>query len=217
MDNADYIDIYCERVTGAFWAEPINAITNLAFLIAAWFAYRFWKAKAAGEKEILALCAILGVIGVGSFLFHTFATHWSMLADVLPIALFIHLAIFSAAYRVFGLGRITSIAVVAAFFAFNFACEKYIPAEWLNRSITYLPAFLALLTMTLLARAKGLQAYRSFFVATILFVASLSLRSIDMAMCETTGGIGTHFMWHVLNGLLLFNIVKGLLLGDLRK
>lgn len=27
------IDIYCERIEPTFWAEPINALTNLAILI----------------------------------------------------------------------------------------------------------------------------------------------------------------------------------------
>ncbi|NCV65913.1 MAG: hypothetical protein EBW16_06880 [Burkholderiaceae bacterium] len=30
------IDIYCERLDASFWSEPINAITNLAFIIAGW-------------------------------------------------------------------------------------------------------------------------------------------------------------------------------------
>ena len=29
------VDIYCERTTDALWAEPLNAISNVAFLIAA--------------------------------------------------------------------------------------------------------------------------------------------------------------------------------------
>ena len=29
-----YIDIYCERVGPEFWSEPVNAVTNGAFIIA---------------------------------------------------------------------------------------------------------------------------------------------------------------------------------------
>ena len=29
------VTIYCERAGDAFWAEPLNALTNLAFLLAA--------------------------------------------------------------------------------------------------------------------------------------------------------------------------------------
>ena len=42
------------------------------------------------------LCVALFVIGVGSFLFHTFANRWSALADVLPILAFVLIYIFAA-------------------------------------------------------------------------------------------------------------------------
>ena len=74
MDPAPYIDIYCERTTGAFWAEPINALTNLAFIIAALVVWpAAWRRP---ERSLLELTviALVGVIGVGSFLFHTLAT-----------------------------------------------------------------------------------------------------------------------------------------------
>ena len=29
------IDLYCERTSAAFWAEPVNALSNLAFVTAA--------------------------------------------------------------------------------------------------------------------------------------------------------------------------------------
>ena len=32
----DAVDHYCERTDPGIWAEPLNALTNLAFIIAAW-------------------------------------------------------------------------------------------------------------------------------------------------------------------------------------
>ena len=37
------IDLYCERVTVSFWAEPLNALSNIAFLIAAYAALDLWR------------------------------------------------------------------------------------------------------------------------------------------------------------------------------
>ena len=212
MDDS-YIDIYCERTGAEMWAEPLNALTNLAFVIAAYFAYSYWKAKGEGEKDILLLTIILAIIGIGSFLFHTFAQPWSLLADVLPIAIFIHLAIFSAAHRVFGLHNFTALLIMIAFAAFTYYWELLAPAEMLNGSVTYLPAFFALLAMSLLARANNLQAARSFCAAAILLVISLTFRSLDMQLCNLTAGVGTHFMWHCLNGLLMFKVIQAMLLG----
>lgn len=46
MDNT--IDIYCERIDPTFWAEPLNAVSNGAFLIAAFAAgYLVWQRRPA--------------------------------------------------------------------------------------------------------------------------------------------------------------------------
>ena len=40
MEWFEAVDGYCERVDAAFWSEPINAVTNAAFLIAAIWVWR---------------------------------------------------------------------------------------------------------------------------------------------------------------------------------
>ena len=40
MEWFEAVDGYCERVDAAFWSEPINVVTNAAFLIAALWAWR---------------------------------------------------------------------------------------------------------------------------------------------------------------------------------
>ena len=83
------IDIYCERMGPEFWAEPVNAVTNAAFLIAAGWVLVVLRREGRLEAGTGLLLALLTAIGIGSFLFHTVATRWAALADVLPIMLFI--------------------------------------------------------------------------------------------------------------------------------
>ena len=78
MDWTQQIDGYCERVDFSFWAEPVNAVTNLAFLIAAFILWR--RIKGQGMPLAMGLVVIMAVIGIGSFLFHTFATQWASTA-----------------------------------------------------------------------------------------------------------------------------------------
>jgi len=40
MEWFEAVDGHCERVDAAFWSEPINVVTNAAFLIAALWAWR---------------------------------------------------------------------------------------------------------------------------------------------------------------------------------
>ena len=56
----DPIDAYCERLSAAYWAEPVNAVTNLAFLLAAWVMWRRTEGLPLGR----AMSAVLAAIGV---------------------------------------------------------------------------------------------------------------------------------------------------------
>jgi peptidoglycan/LPS O-acetylase OafA/YrhL len=94
MDWTRAIDAYCERTDPSYWSEPINAVTNAAFLVAAFVMWR----RTRGLQMPLAttLVIILAAIGVGSYLFHTHGQVWAALADTAPILLFILVYIFAA-------------------------------------------------------------------------------------------------------------------------
>ena len=114
----DLIDLYCERVGPGLWNEPLNAVTNLAFIAAGLLlviALRRADPALRRDPAIVALVALLFVIGLGSGLFHTFATFWAMLADVVPIAVFILLYMYLALRRLIALplwGCLLGVAVV---------------------------------------------------------------------------------------------------------
>ena len=80
MNWFEAVDGYCERIDASFWSEPLNAITNIFFLVAA-----VWVLRREGlnsTARILAL--ILGMIGAASFLFHSFAQAWACLLYTSP-------------------------------------------------------------------------------------------------------------------------------------
>ena len=81
------VDLYCERMTPSFWAEPANAISNLAFLFAAFAAFDLWRREGKADRPILALIVVTVAVGLGSFVFHTLATQGAMLFDITPIGL----------------------------------------------------------------------------------------------------------------------------------
>ena len=82
---------YCERGGDpSFWAEPLNAISNGAFVIAgligAWQLMRSPRKDYALFEWLLVVLVIC--IGIGSFMFHTYATVWAIPFDTIPISLF---------------------------------------------------------------------------------------------------------------------------------
>lgn len=202
------VDNYCERLDASFWAEPVNAVTNLAFLIAAFLAWR--AAARAGRLEPLTilLITIAAAVGIGSFLFHTVATRWAGIADTAPILLFILVYLFAAARRFLGLGLVASLAAPALFvgFAVAFLSLWRMVLPPLNGSEGYMPVLVALLAFGAVLVIRGHGAGAGLLIAAAIFALSLSFRSMDREICAELP-LGAHFLWHCCNGLLLFTIM----------
>ncbi|MBZ6078748.1 ceramidase domain-containing protein [Microvirga puerhi] len=201
------VDNYCERIDASFWSEPLNAVTNAAFLVAAAYAFVRWRRAGGSDGGSLWLIVVTAIVGIGSFLFHTVAERWALLADVLPIAVFIYSYFLLAMRRYLGLGTTAAIAVTAAFVVFNMSFERLwnsiFPNFTLNGSVGYLPAAAALLVVGVLCLRKGEGAVgRALLAAACVFAMSLVFRSMDQALCPTLP-IGTHFLWHILNAVVL--------------
>lgn len=89
-----------------------------------------------------------------------------------------------------------------------------LPGVSLNGSVGYIPAALALLAVGALCRAAGEKAAaRALLAAAGLFVLSLVFRSMDAASCSTLP-VGTHFLWHGLNGLVLAVLLRAAILHE---
>jgi hypothetical protein len=204
MDWSTPIDLYCERTDASFWAEPLNALTNAAFLIAA--AAAFWSRRRAGGRDGPALALIVAVVavGLGSFTFHTVATRGAALADVIPIAIFIYGYLLLALRRFLRLPVGVCAAIVVAYAAGAQALSWLAPPRALSGSIDYVPALIALIAV---ARAARGPTRRGLHLAVMLFTVSLALRSVDLAACDAFP-LGTHFVWHVLNATVLYVLLR---------
>jgi len=212
------VDKYCERLDPGFWAEPLNAWSNGAFILAAAYAFRLWRREDGRGGPGLWLIAVAAAVGIGSFLFHTFAQRWSLLADVLPIGVFIYGYFALAMRRYLHLRLLAAIIATALFAAFNMGFSRLwfglLPGVSLNGSVGYIPAALALLAVGALCRAAGEKAAaRALLAAAGLFVLSLVFRSMDAASCSTLP-VGTHFLWHGLNGLVLAVLLRAAILHE---
>lgn len=226
------IFIYCERgLDPAFWAEPLNALTNAAFVIAGLAALLMAANSPPGSGRVtdLLLSALVIVIGCGSFAFHTLATRTAAVADVAPIGIFM-LAYFALALRRFlSLTLIWSGAATLAFALVLWLAPGWLrsaaagldfPASQLLRGAAgYLPALVALLGIGLLVAAQGKTRREPtgsrLIWAALVFAVSLSLRALDPVLCDDLiiagAKTGTHFAWHLLNALMLFLLLRAAL------
>jgi hypothetical protein len=206
MDWTTPVDIYCERIAHGFWEEPVNALSNLAFIVAAFIGWREAQKRGWRNGWIIALCVLAFCIGIGSFLFHTFAERWAGLADVLPILLFILTYLFAASRYLFGLRWI--VAIPAAIGAFGLALLArngvlmLATKEELNGSEGYAPALALLIGSAIILAIMGRRSAVWIGAAAGVFILSLLTRITDSHLCEAFP-TGTHFLWHMLNGVMI--------------
>lgn len=214
----DYLDSYCERAGNAdIWAEPLNAVTNLAFLIAALMMVQRLKGisfKAA--PDVYFLCFTLGCIGVGSGLWHTYATPLTVILDVIPITIFINVYLGAFLWRGFGLTWWQVALALAGLQGLNArAGMAFIPST-LHGTIMYLPTYATLCLITLLAYKRRDWFSTELLFIVVLWTCSLIFRTIDVPFCQRTV-IGTHYLWHLANAVVLYKLLSILLMIYQRK
>jgi hypothetical protein len=213
MDWLAPVDIYCERTSAAFWAEPVNALSNVAFLLAALWAARTARARGVSAPIVWVLIAMAAAIGVGSFLFHTFATAWSEYADTLPIWSFVAVFVLTAMHVIGGMpvrrvltvavGVIAAAVLTVVFLASGEGADPAAAAaDPLNGSGQYAPALVALVVFAALAYRRRHPAAPWILAATGTFLLSLTFRTLDRDLCAGFA-LGTHWAWHLLNGLMI--------------
>ncbi len=199
---------YCERLGPGLFAEPLNALSNIAFFLAAWAAWTAARRVGATSRGIDVLVALILTIGIGSTLYHTFATSWARLMDIVPIALFQIAYLWIYGRSVIGLGR-TPVAIFLVVFVIAAWLGRQAP-QVLNGSLYYAPA----LTLSV---ALGLYHFRTqterrfdLLVSGGAFIVALLFRTIDRAVCPVFP-LGTHFVWHLLIPVVAYLYVRALL------
>jgi hypothetical protein len=235
MNWGEPLILYCERLGPGLWAEPLNAVSNAAFFIAAAAAFILWRRAGGRDVPALLLILVAVAIGIGSTIFHTVATRGAILLDIIPIAIFIagYLVLIWRRYLKFGL--VSAIAALVVFEIVSLAASALAPTTFLNRSVPYLPALLMLIVVAGLVQGKSAQVGSSrlaentnrsrinprsermdspeaatsewLWIAAGLFAASFFLRSIDIAVCRLFP-FGTHFIWHCLNAAVLYVLLR---------
>ena len=198
-----YIDGYCERIAPGLMNEPWNALTNLAFIFAALIVWRYIRDKNPPKISIF-LTVTLALIGVGSGFLHTFATVWGAIADVFFIAVFVVTYIYGANKYFLHLKTVFSVLLTLVVFLLLFPIGRAIDFifPFIGESSTYasIATIIFLYGFWLLKSHKDV-GLKLLIGASILSI-SIGFRIIDLPYCEINP-LGTHWLWHVLNAVML--------------
>ena len=195
---------YCERQITDFWGEPVNALTNLIFVVLG--LTLVFKTKT--NKYCFYLSIQIIAIGIASFIFHTFANRLGAVLDISSIIVFGMTYIFAVNLCFLNASYFSSFLIATLLIPFSFAVSFLTMASFgeLNGSSWYISFVILFLIYAFLLRKTCSDFSRVLFYSTPFFVISIIFRSIDQAFCNIIP-VGTHFIWHIMNGILLSSLV----------
>jgi hypothetical protein len=204
VDPWTRVDLYCERTDASFWSEPLNALTNLAFLVAAiLIVTRARRERGRLGWDAAVLAVLTALVGAGSFLFHTFATVWGRWLDLVFIAAFVYVLLALCLVRVAGLGWRGVLAGLALYAVVERGVLAAVPPGTMGGSLLYVPPVLALGALAWYARHRGHRAAPRLAAAFGLFAVAIAVRTADLPLCRGWP-TGTHFLWHLLTAWVLY-------------
>ncbi len=193
---------YCERIDFSVLGEPLNSLTNFFFILVA-IILIFDKSI---KDKIFP--TIIFFIGIGSLLFHSFANGLTAFLDVFFIVLFIYYYL-ACLYLKLNFSKILCYILPLIFLVICYFFGIKYSNSFLKTSSFYVPILIHLIILYFyfLINKNKLYYHKLFLLITFVFAISLTLRSIDNYTCAIFP-IGTHFLWHILNSLFLYFLVK---------
>jgi len=198
---------YCERAgSSAYNAEPVNAITNIAFFIAAYYLYKLLKTKNLTTKSWLVFPVVLAFIGLGSTLFHVFSTPITLVLDFTPLYLFYLLFLYKF-FKTLNLSLTQIILIMIGFAATIISLTIFIPPDFLNGSIRHVVLASILLLFIFISVKHFKHESKTLIHVFIFYAFGIFFRTIEPIICPQFP-LGTHFSWHLIMALAAFYAVK---------
>ena len=204
------MDAYCERVGMGLLAEPLNAFSNVSFLLAAWAAWVLAGRTGALSAGVRALIALGASVGIGSILWHTVPTMFTFVLDSVPILVFIMWYIWLYARNVVGMRPGFAAAAAGAFLLATLLAIPF--SGVLHGAFVYAPGLVVTLVLGVFHARERRVAHFTLLAAAGVYVAALFFRTIDNEVCSALP-IGTHFLWHLLIGLVTYLAMRPLILS----
>jgi hypothetical protein len=204
------MDAYCERVGMGVFAEPLNAVSNVSFLLAAWAAWVLAQRTGALSTGVRVLVALGAAVGIGSILWHTYPNMLTLILDIVPILIFICWFIWLYTRNTIGMRPPFAGAAVAAFLLATFLVFPL--SGVLHGAFVYTPGLIVTLVLGVLHAREQSAARFTLLAAAGVYLAALFFRTIDNEVCPVLP-IGTHFLWHLLIGLVTYLAMRSLILS----
>jgi hypothetical protein len=205
------MSLYCERDLPGWFAEPLNTVTGLAYLVSAWQAWRqLERARWREQWDLHLLAGLIAFVGVASMLWHASGSAWLHWFDAAAVAAFVIAYWQVFLVRVSGMGWIGLAGAWVLTGAWLALFYLALPELFLGSTLVYAPLLGLLLVAVAMSARINRRLARDLLLASVLFVLAMVVRAADQLLCEWVI-VGTHWLWHLLIAGLLFVLVDGMI------
>ena len=157
------------------------------------------------------LAGLAAAVGVGSGIWHAFAMPRAKPMDLIPILLFQLCFLWMYLRSCGGRSIVATILLISGYFVVSLMMMKTEVSSYLNGSVLYAPTFLVLLCIAAYHYATQSHEPYLMVIGAGLFCIAILFRSIDSLMCGYVP-FGTHFLWNIFNGGLLYIAMRSVIL-----
>ena len=196
---------YCERTSSSTLAEPVNLITNLAFLISAILVHKMLVRKNIKKSIYNYFPWLILLISLGSASYHSYRSSATLLFDALPVYIFLGFSLFLLLRKlvkstVLTAGIIGLFILIQVFLTVNFS-------SFLNGSIRHIASAILLLILIIWTYKKFGKTAFQLGLIFLVYIVGIFFRTIDFQICPVFS-TGTHFLWHLFVAWGAYLIVR---------
>ena len=227
---------YCEESLGHLTEQPANAVTTLAVMLVAVRGYAIWRRRGGLDRGTLFMVAFTFLIGLGALLFHMIPTPFTLVADVLPIMLFMLCAFMLILTRLLEQTPLQTVLHLAGFLTSSLMVTLMLTPQALGNGAWLVTPLIVLYILggTLVLRARlamhdnqhlvGHSADRSdrkifpqlkmgyaLIQCGLVLAVGLLVRAYDMRLCGDLP-FGLHFVWHIIVSIAVMILLNACIL-----
>ena len=197
--------LYCERTNLEAFGEPLNAISNIAFILCG-IILIFRKGMILNPLPYSVI-----FIGISSFLFHYLPNKIFSTLDIFSILLFVIMYNVMLTRNILNYSVNYTILSSVTLLIISFFTGVFLFKTIIGTSGFYIG--LLLYMIYIFYYVKNFQNVKYFLCAIAIFFVSIIFRSIDPYLCNSIF-FGTHFIWHILNSVVIYLLSIFLLLTN---
>jgi len=209
--------LYCERISTPYFFEPLNTVSNLAFIMAAYYSFSLIKRSNTHDPSIKLLPYVITAIGLGSMSFHSFRSEFTNYLDIIPILIFMLLSVYTILQKTFR--NVSTVKMLFILFGIVQIASYYLFRYYIYGIVPYVITLTLLIILGIrLYKQHGSRMVRLFVPPLLSFFVALVFRNMEFGICSSIQ-TGTHFLWHIfaaLTTLLTVRLLVNLKINSLR-